>query len=94
MSYPRKISHFNSLKSFVQKFSFSGERCHTYPNFREEFHRKLEFNTSAVNILNNLEHMGYKVVTSGAFVASQNSNNKVFSQNSILPGQISWGFSG
>ena len=42
---------------------------------RDERHRRLEFNTTAVIILNNLEHMGYRVVTSGAFVASQATNN-------------------
>ena len=56
---------------------FSGERCQAYPDFKEEFHRKLEFNTCAVNILNNLEVMGYKVVSSGSFVASQQFDKKV-----------------
>ena len=37
----------------------------------------MEFNTSAINILNSLEYMGYRVVTSGSFVASQTNNNKV-----------------
>ena len=31
--------------------------------------------SSVINILNSLEQMGYKVVTSGAFVASQSVNN-------------------
>ena len=31
--------------------------------------------TNVINILNSLEQMGYKVVTSGAFVASQSVNN-------------------
>ena len=45
---------------------------------KEERHRRLEFSTTAINILNSLEHMGYRVVTSGSFVASQcNNNNKV-----------------
>ena len=48
---------------------------------KEERHCRLEFNTSAVNLLNSLEHMGYRVVTSGSFVASQtNNNNKVISK--------------
>ena len=48
---------------------------------RDERHRRLEFNTTAIIILNNLEHMGYRVVTSGSFVASQaNNNNKVMSK--------------
>ena len=53
------------------------ERCQVYPDMREERHRRLEFNTGAINILNSLEHMGYRVVTSGSFVASQASNTKV-----------------
>ena len=52
-----------------------GERCCVYPDMREERNRRLEFNTTAITILNNLEHMGYSVVTSGAFVASQATNN-------------------
>ena len=52
-----------------------GERCCVYPDMREERNRRLEFNTTALTILNNLEHMGYSVVTSGAFVASQATNN-------------------
>ena len=31
--------------------------------------------TSVINILNSLEQMNYKVVTSGSFVASQSFNN-------------------
>ena len=61
----------------IQKKIFSGERCQVYPDFKEEFCRKLEFNTGAVNILNNLEVMGYKVVSSGSFVASEQFNKKV-----------------
>ena len=53
----------------------TGERCGVYPDMRDERHRRLEFNTTAIIILNNLEHMGYRVVTSGAFVASQATNN-------------------
>ena len=53
------------------------ERCGAYPDMREERHPRLEFNTGAINILNSLEHMGYRVVTSGSFVASQSNNNKV-----------------
>ena len=41
----------------------------------EERYRKLEFNTSGINLLNSLEYMGYRVVSSGAFVASQSNNN-------------------
>ena len=48
-----------------------------FPDLREERHRRLEFSTSAVNILNSLEYLGYRVITSGSFVASQANNKKV-----------------
>ena len=48
-----------------------------YPDLRDEKQRKLEFPTSAITILNSLEQMGYRVVTSGAFVASQVTSSKV-----------------
>ena len=51
---------------------------------REERQRQLELNTSAINILNSLENMGYRVVTSGSFVASQTNNNKVSMMIRIL----------
>ena len=44
---------------------------------RDEKHRRFEFPTSAITILNSLEQMGYRVVTSGAFVASQVTSSKV-----------------
>jgi hypothetical protein len=34
-------------------------------------YRRVEFPTNSVNILNSLEQMGYRVVTSGSFVAGQ-----------------------
>ena len=46
-----------------------------YPDSRDEKVRRLEFSTSSLNLLNSLEQMGYRVVTSGSFVASQPSNN-------------------
>ena len=55
----------------------TAERCQVFPDLREERHRRLEFNTSAVNILNSLEYLGYRVITSGSFVASQANNKKV-----------------
>ena len=55
----------------------TAERCQVFPDLREERHRRLEFSTSAVNILNSLEYLGYRVVTSGSFVASQANNKKV-----------------
>jgi hypothetical protein len=51
--------------------SIKGERCLVYPDIRDDKQRRLEFSTSTVNILNSLEQMGYRVVTSGSFVASQ-----------------------
>ena len=63
---------------------FLAERCGAYPDMREERHPRLEFNTGAINILNSLEHMGYRVVTSGSFVASQASNNKVRSSEWMI----------
>ena len=58
-------------------FLLTAERCQVFPDLREERHRRLEFNTSAVNILNSLEYLGYRVITSGSFVASQANNKKV-----------------
>jgi len=67
-----------------------GERSQCYPEMKEERHRRLEFNTSAVNLLNSLEHMGYRVVTSGSFVASQaNSNNKA-SKHRFIQREFVW----
>ena len=56
----------------------------------EERYRRLEFNTSGITLLNSLEQMGYRVVSSGAFVASQTNNNtKVvfyfYSDDSTIP---------
>ena len=47
-----------------------------YPDARDEKQRRFEFSTSTVNILNSLEQIGYRVVTSGSFVASQASSLK------------------
>ena len=52
-----------------------------YPDSRDEKVRRLEFSTSSLNLLNSLEQMGYRVVTSGSFVASQpNNSNKTNSR--------------
>ena len=53
------------------RLNWPGEKCCTYPELRDEKLRRLEFSCSSLSILNSLEHMGYKVVTSGSFVASQ-----------------------
>ena len=37
---------------------------------RDEKNRRMEFSTNTISILNSLEMMGYKVVTSGAFAGS------------------------
>ena len=39
---------------------------------RDEKNRKVEFATPTFNVLNALEQMGYKVITSGAFVTGHN----------------------
>jgi len=67
-----------------------GERCCVYPDMRDEKHRRLEFNTTAITILNNLEHMGYRVVTSGAFVASQATNNNKASKHRFIQREFVW----
>ena len=40
-------------------------------NWRDEKSRRMEFNTPAYNLFNVLEQIGYKVVTSAAFVTGQ-----------------------
>ena len=47
------------------------EKCCTYPELKEEKQRRLDFNIPSLPILNSLEQLGYKVVSSGSFVASQ-----------------------
>jgi hypothetical protein len=44
------------------------EKSTTCPETRDEKNRKVEFATPSFNLLNALEQMGYKVITSGAFV--------------------------
>jgi len=60
----------------LNESKFLGERCQVYPESRDEKQRRLEFPISAITILNSLEQMGYRVVTSGAFVASQVPSSK------------------
>ena len=38
---------------------------------RDEKNRRVEFNTPAYNLLNALEQIGYKVITSSSFVTGQ-----------------------
>lgn len=67
-----------------------GERCGVYPDTKDEKCRKLEFSTTVINILNSLEQMGYKVVTSGAFVASQSVNNNKSSRTRFTQKDFIW----
>ena len=45
------------------------EKC--CPEYKEEKQRRLDFNIPSLPILNSLEQLGYRVVSSGSFVASQ-----------------------
>ena len=65
------------------KLKNKGEKCSTYPDLRDEKTRRLDFNTSSIVILNSLDQMGYTVVTSGSFVASQGRTNKFIQKDFI-----------
>jgi len=67
-----------------------GERCGVYPDTKDEKSRKLEFSTSVINILNSLEQMNYKVLTSGSFVASQSFNNNKASRTRFSQKDFIW----
>ena len=54
----------------LTEFRILGEKCSTAPDMRDEKNRRMEFPTNTITILNSLEMMGYKVVTSGAFSGS------------------------
>ena len=54
----------------LTEFRILGEKCSTSPDMRDEKNRRMEFPTNTITILNSLEMMGYKVVTSGAFSGS------------------------
>ena len=54
----------------LTEFRILGEKCSTCPDMRDEKNRRMEFPTNTITILNSLEMMGYKVVTSGAFSGS------------------------
>ena len=47
------------------------EKSASETGLRDEKTRRVEFNTPAYNLLNVLEQMGYKVVTSSSFVTGQ-----------------------
>jgi len=55
----------------LNEFRVLGEKCSASPDMRDEKNRRMEFATNPVTILNSLENMGYKVVTSGSFVSGQ-----------------------
>ena len=54
----------------LTEFRILGEKCSTLPDMRDEKNRRMEFSTNTISILNSLEMMGYKVVTSGAFAGT------------------------
>ena len=55
----------------LTEFRTLGEKCSTSPDMRDEKNRRMEFSTNTISILNSLEMMGYKVVTSVAFAGSK-----------------------
>ena len=56
----------------LNEFRVLAEKSTSSPETRDEKNRKVEFATPTFNVLNALEQMGYKVVTSGAFVTGHN----------------------
>ena len=56
----------------MNEFRVLAEKSTSSPETRDEKNRKVEFATPTFNVLNALEQMGYKVVTSGAFVTGHN----------------------
>ena len=64
----------------LTEFRILGEKCSTSPDMRDEKNRRMEFPTNTITVLNSLEMMGYKVVTSGAFVTGHDR----FSQREFL----------
>jgi hypothetical protein len=68
----------------LNEFRILSEKASAAPDSRDEKNRRVEFTTPTYNILNCLEQMGYKVVTSGAFVTSQQHGFDKFSQREFL----------
>ena len=64
----------------LNEFRILSEKITSLPDFKDEKYRKVEFSTPTYNILNALEQMGYRVVTSGAFVTGHDK----FSQREFL----------
>lgn len=56
----------------LNEFRVLAEKAAAAPEYRDEKNRRVEFATPTFNVLNALEQMGYRVVTSGAFVTGHN----------------------
>ena len=56
----------------LNEFRVLSEKAAATPEYRDEKNRRVEFATPTFNVLNALEQMGYRVVTSGAFVTGHN----------------------
>ena len=56
----------------LNEFRVLAEKSAAAPEHRDEKNRRVEFATPTFNVLNALEQMGYRVVTSGAFVTGHN----------------------
>jgi hypothetical protein len=52
----------------LNEFRVLAEKASAAPESRDEKNRRVEFATPTYLVLNALEQMGYRVVTSGAFV--------------------------
>ena len=64
----------------MNEFRVISEKAAALPEYKDEKNRRLEFFSPTFNILNALEQMGYRVVTSGAFVTGVNK----FSQREFI----------
>jgi len=68
----------------LNEFRVLAEKSTTSPEWRDERNRRVEFATPTFNVLNALEQMGYRVVTSGAFVTGEIASSLTnFAANSI-----------
>ena len=56
----------------LTEFRVLAEKSTSSPGWRDEKNRRVEFAIPTFNVLNALEQMGYKVITSGAFVTGHN----------------------
>jgi len=63
----------------LNEFRVLAEKATSSPEYRDEKNRRVEFAVPTFNVLNALEQMGYKVITSGAFVTGHNKfSNREF----------------